>query len=249
MISFCFFALQLSLPLAVITVVRAATTQANQIATLYSPTSSTSLPFPTAPWPPANASTFLSKNDPWSLVEQNGGNYMSFVADPFDPSDTANPVFQVRESQFSLRTNNLIHTSINPGSLHRSLVWWPYRYSVHQSISEPSRDQHELLKYLSINATLLRCSFQPKLSMGSRRKTARPPRRPDMNDCDGGLEPKGNDCFSTRLMGRVDGAGEVYAYVQTPDGFCNETGVYSVSPIDVTHGNCSIVTCRHYMQF
>jgi hypothetical protein len=174
MISFYFFALQL--PLAGITVVRAATTQANQIASLYSLTSSTSLPFPTAPLPPANASTFLSKNNPWSLVEQNGGNkmYLSFVADPFEASDTANPVLQVHESQF-LRRDDLIHTSIQV--LYRSLVRWLHRCPVRQYIPEPSRDQYNLLQYLSINATLLRCSFQPKFSMGSRWKTARPPRR------------------------------------------------------------------------
>jgi len=36
----------------------------------------------------------------------------------------------------------------------------------------------------------------------------------------GGKQPDGTDCFSTRLMWRTNGLGEVYAYIPTPNNIC-----------------------------
>ncbi|KAK8854648.1 hypothetical protein IAR55_003387 [Kwoniella newhampshirensis] len=49
---------------------------------------------------------------------------------------------------------------------------------------------------------------------------------PDSRGCSGGNETNGTGCFSTRLMWRSGGAGEVYAYVPTSQrNFCSESGV------------------------
>ncbi|KZO98762.1 polysaccharide lyase family 14 protein, partial [Calocera viscosa TUFC12733] len=48
---------------------------------------------------------------------------------------------------------------------------------------------------------------------------------PDRLGCSGGSEPDGSDCFSVRLMWRPEGAGEVYAYMPTPSGFCSQSGI------------------------
>jgi hypothetical protein len=57
---------------------------------------------------------------------------------------------------------------------------------------------------------------------------------PDFVGCSGGNEPNGTDCFSTRLMWRTDGAGEVYAYIPTPNGFCNDNGIICNSDFGVS---------------
>jgi len=48
---------------------------------------------------------------------------------------------------------------------------------------------------------------------------------PNPDGCSGGNKPNGSDCFSTRIMWRTNGAGEVYAYIPTPNGLCNGKGI------------------------
>jgi hypothetical protein len=43
--------------------------------------------------------------------------------------------------------------------------------------------------------------------------------------CSGGNQADGLSCFSTRLMWRKDGAGEVYAYIPTPNSLCSQKSV------------------------
>ncbi|ODN83636.1 hypothetical protein, variant 2 [Cryptococcus amylolentus CBS 6039] len=48
----------------------------------------------------------------------------------------------------------------------------------------------------------------------------------DPHGCSGGSEADGETCFSSRLMWRTSGSGEVYAYIPTSQkGFCSETDV------------------------
>ncbi|WVQ81838.1 hypothetical protein IAT38_003965 [Cryptococcus sp. DSM 104549] len=48
----------------------------------------------------------------------------------------------------------------------------------------------------------------------------------DPHGCSGGSETDGTTCFSTRLMWRSGGSGEVYAYIPTTQkNFCSESGV------------------------
>ncbi|KAL1748759.1 polysaccharide lyase family 14 protein [Schizophyllum fasciatum] len=44
----------------------------------------------------------------------------------------------------------------------------------------------------------------------------------DSTGCSGGNEPAGDACFSTRLMWRKGGEGEVYAYIPTTEALCEE---------------------------
>ncbi|KAG8690368.1 hypothetical protein FRC09_012015, partial [Ceratobasidium sp. 395] len=44
---------------------------------------------------------------------------------------------------------------------------------------------------------------------------------PDTLGCSGGKQPNGDDCFSTRLMWRTSGSGEVYAYLRPVNGICD----------------------------
>jgi hypothetical protein len=43
--------------------------------------------------------------------------------------------------------------------------------------------------------------------------------------CSGGNQADGLSCFSTRLMWRKDGSGEVYAYIPTPPSLCSKKSV------------------------
>ncbi|KAI0930313.1 hypothetical protein AcW1_009041 [Taiwanofungus camphoratus] len=46
---------------------------------------------------------------------------------------------------------------------------------------------------------------------------------PDIDGCDGGLAANGSSCFSSRVMWRTDGEGEVYAYFLTPESLCSDS--------------------------
>ncbi|ORX38393.1 hypothetical protein BD324DRAFT_649765 [Kockovaella imperatae] len=50
---------------------------------------------------------------------------------------------------------------------------------------------------------------------------------PETFGCSGGSETDGTGCFSTRLMWRTNGMGEVYAYIPTMSikNFCSDTGI------------------------
>ncbi|KAF8274550.1 hypothetical protein EI94DRAFT_1713703 [Lactarius quietus] len=48
---------------------------------------------------------------------------------------------------------------------------------------------------------------------------------PDPNNCSGGNQANGTNCFSSRLMWRANGAGEVYAYIPRPNNICSESGI------------------------
>jgi len=43
--------------------------------------------------------------------------------------------------------------------------------------------------------------------------------------CSGGNAADGHDCFSSRVMWRTNGAGEVYAYIPTTNNLCNAQGI------------------------
>jgi hypothetical protein len=48
---------------------------------------------------------------------------------------------------------------------------------------------------------------------------------PSATGCSGGNQPDGSDCFSTRIMWRAGGDGEVYAYIQRANNICNAKNV------------------------
>ncbi|WVR09442.1 hypothetical protein IAU60_006509 [Kwoniella sp. DSM 27419] len=68
---------------------------------------------------------------------------------------------------------------------------------------------------------------------------------PDTHGCSGGNETDGTGCFSTRLMWRSGGAGEVYAYIPTKQkGFCSSSQVTCNSDYgtSLARGSFSFVT-------
>ncbi|WRT68559.1 uncharacterized protein IL334_005536 [Kwoniella shivajii] len=68
---------------------------------------------------------------------------------------------------------------------------------------------------------------------------------PDTKGCSGGNETDGSTCFSTRLMWRPNGAGEVYAYIPTSQkNFCSQSQVTCNSDYgtSLARGSFSFVT-------
>ncbi|WWC63459.1 uncharacterized protein I303_106062 [Kwoniella dejecticola CBS 10117] len=68
---------------------------------------------------------------------------------------------------------------------------------------------------------------------------------PDSRGCSGGNETDGTTCFSTRLMWRPSGAGEVYAYIPTKQkNFCSQSQVTCNSDYgtSLARGSFSFVT-------
>jgi hypothetical protein len=225
--------LPLLLTLTGIRVVRAATTQAAEIASLYGLTSSTSFPFPTATMPPADTATFLSANhgtDPWAIAKKNKENQvdLSFVVDPFDTSDTSNAVLQVREPYFWRRKNgiNNLYQVLYPANSFGGTTGGAQFINLF-----PNPNDTDITSSDSFQTMLLsyEVAFDPDFQWVKGGKLPGLRGGPDLEDCDGGQEPKGNDCFSARLMWRANGTGEVYAYVRTQDGLCNEAGMYCVA--------------------
>ncbi|KAJ3500580.1 hypothetical protein NLJ89_g9732 [Agrocybe chaxingu] len=52
--------------------------------------------------------------------------------------------------------------------------------------------------------------------------------------CSGGNKADGLDCFSSRLMWRKSGTGEVYAYIPTPNNLCSEKSITCNSDFGVS---------------
>ncbi|KAF9244906.1 polysaccharide lyase family 14 protein [Melanogaster broomeanus] len=180
------------------------------LAAQYSLTTSTTMPFPTATQTSIEAQSFITSQ--WSLNRghlENGGSDLAFVSDPFpnapvpgSPGNTSfpGPVLQVTYPAGS-------YSGATGGAQWYSL--W--------NATDGSTFNSMLLSY----EIAFGSSFQwikggklPGLRGGS-----------DVYGCSGGVKPNGTDCFSTRLMWRENGAGEVYAYLLTPNTFCSEVHI------------------------
>jgi len=169
-------------------------TAAEDIATKYSLTTSTSIPFPSATLASTDAANFIQdlSND-WSLSKghiQNLPNDTAFVTDPFPNSPTpglapinnSGPVLQVTYPAGSLHAN---------GGTQMYSLW---------NTTDGSQFNSMLLSYeLGFDAGFdwVKGGKLPGLRGG-----------PNPDGCSGGNKPNGTDCFSTRLMWRTDGAGE-----------------------------------------
>jgi hypothetical protein len=171
-----------------------ATLQASpeQLASLYSLTTSTSLPFPTATQSSSNAQSIIVSN--WSLGKgkiQDGADNLAFVDDPFPnnpvpvPStvNTSGPVLQA-----TYPANGF--SSSNSGAQFYNL--W--------NTSDGSYFETMLATYEVAFDTSFNWVKGGKL----------PGLRGGLNPtgCSGGNEANGQDCFSTRLMWRPNGVGE-----------------------------------------
>ncbi|KII92918.1 polysaccharide lyase family 14 protein [Plicaturopsis crispa FD-325 SS-3] len=190
----------------------ASSTSAAALASQYSLTTSTSLPFPTATQTSSDAQALMVSQ--WSLSKgkiQNGADDLSFVDDPFPSSstpgtsslNTTSPVLQVTYPAGSY--------SHDTGGTQLYSLWNTTDGSVFQSM---------VLSYevaFDKGFDWVKGGKLPGLRGG-----------PDPNGCSGGSQPNGSDCFSSRVMWRTGGAGEVYAYLLEPDSLCGDSKDKSV---------------------
>lgn len=169
----------------------AATTPLASVASQYSLTTSTSLPFPTATSSTNDTDSFVVSS--WSLSKghiSSGDSDLEFVSDPF-PN---NPV-PVSDGPSSAN-NTALRVEYPAGSFNNQTGGAQF-YTLWNS-STPF--QSMLLSYelaFDTNFQWVKGGKLPGLRGG-----------PSVNGCDGGKEPNGTDCFSARLMWRKDAAGE-----------------------------------------
>jgi hypothetical protein len=178
---------------AITSPVTLATLQASveQLASLYSLTTSTSLPFPTATQSSTNAQSIIVSD--WSLGKgriQDGLDNLAFVNDPFPDKpvpvssvNTTGPVLQATYPAGAFSSNN-------------SGAQW---YNLWNT-SDGSTFGTMLVTYEVAFDTGFNWVKGGKL----------PGLRGGLNStgCSGGNEANGQDCFSTRVMWRQNGAGE-----------------------------------------
>lgn len=195
--SFLFFNM-LPFSLTVLTVLAAVAPSWSQqiadaatLASLYSLTTSTTIPFPTAILANTDAQKFLV--DGWSLsrgkIEQGGSN-IAFVDDPFpdkpapvSTQNTTGPVLQVKypKGAFGSETSGVQLYSL-----------W--------NTTDGSAFQSVLVTYevaFDANFDFVKGGKLPGLRGG-----------PDADGCSGGAAANGSNCFSTRLMWRKNAVGE-----------------------------------------
>jgi len=159
----------------------------SSLAAQLSLTTSTSLPFPTATQANADTVTFLESQ--WSLSKgriEDGEDNLQFVANPFPDTPTSagsGPVLQVTYEAGSF--------SHDTGGAQLYSLW---------NTSDGSPFQSMMLAYdvaFDSGYDWVKGGKLPGLRGG-----------PNLTGCDGGSQPNGTDCFSTRLMWRTNGLGE-----------------------------------------
>ncbi|KAI9459086.1 polysaccharide lyase family 14 protein [Russula earlei] len=184
-------------------------TPAASVASQYSLSTSTTIPFPQATLGNSDAQSFITNN--WGLSKgriQNGAQNLVFVDDPFPnapapgstSSSTSGPVLQVQYPAGSFQSNN-------EGGAQMYAIW----------NSSGSAFESMLITYeVAFDAGFdwVKGGKLPGLRGG-----------PDPNNCSGGNQANGKNCFSSRVMWRTNGAGEVYAYVPRDNNICNEDNV------------------------
>ena len=177
--------------LLVLQVFSQSTTPAASVASQYSLSTSTTLPFPQATLKNSSTNSFIVSN--WGLSKgriQNGASNLAFVDDPFPnapaPGSVANssaPVLQVQYPAGSFQDNNV-------GGAQFYAMW----------NSSGSPFQSMLVSYevaFDSGFDWVKGGKLPGLRGG-----------PDPNNCSGGNQANGTNCFSSRLMWRPDGDGE-----------------------------------------
>ncbi|KAG1775327.1 hypothetical protein EV702DRAFT_1117840 [Suillus placidus] len=188
------------------------------VAASFSLTTGTTMPFPSATQSASDASLFITSQ--WSLSKgriQNGDSNVAFVNDPFPNSpapgatvsNTSGPVLQVT------------YAAGTYGSADSGAQW----YSLWNT-TDGSQFQSMLLSYelaFDSNFNWVQGGKLPGLRGG-----------PDVNDCSGGAQPNGINCFSTRLMWRKNAQGEVYAYMLTPNNMCSDSSMICNSDYGVS---------------
>jgi hypothetical protein len=171
------------------------TTPAASVASQYSLSTSTSIPFPQATLNNANTQSFITSN--WGLSRgriQSGSSNLAFVNDPFpnspaagastsNSSNTSEPVLQVQYAAGSYQGDK------NGGAQFYAM--WNSSGSAFQSM---------LISY--------EVAFDSEFDWVKGGKLPGLRGGPDPLNCSGGNQANGTNCFSSRLMWRANGAGE-----------------------------------------
>ena len=174
---------------------RAFSQAAASVATQFALSTSTSLPFPQATLNSSSTQSYIASK--WGLSKgriQNGGSNLEFVKDPFPTGDAPGdsgtnstisscPVLQVQYRAGSFQDNNA-------GGAQFYALW----------NSSGSAFQSMLVTYeVAFDAGFdwVKGGKLPGLRGG-----------PDPNNCSGGNQANGTNCFSSRVMWRTDGNGE-----------------------------------------
>ncbi len=168
----------------------AQTTPAASAASQYSLSTSTTIPFPSATLGNSEAQSFITSN--WGLSKgriQNGASNLDFVTDPFPNSPSAGGgsvsghVLRVQYPAGSYQNNNA-------GGAQMYALW----------NSSGSAFQSMIISYevaFDSGFDWVKGGKLPGLRGG-----------PDVNNCSGGSQADGTNCFSSRIMWRKEGAGE-----------------------------------------
>jgi len=174
---------------------------ATALASQFSLTTSTSMPFPTATLSNVDTQSFITSG--WSLSKgriQNGATELQFVSDPFPSSPVpgtaapSGPVLEVTYPQGSLHDD---------GGAQLYSLW---------NTTDGSQFNSMLITYevaFDADFPFVKGGKLPGLRGG-----------PDPDGCSGGNASTGSNCFSSRVMWRTDGMGEVYAYL--PENNAND---------------------------
>lgn len=179
----------LSVLLAHSSLAAAQLTSATALASQYSLTTSTSIPFPTATLSNSDAQSFIVSG--WSLSKgriQNGADDLEFVDDPFPNgavtgTSSSGPVLQVTYPSGSF--------SHGTGGAQLFSLW---------NTTDRSQFDSMLLSYevaFDSDFDWVKGGKLPGLRGG-----------PDPDGCSGGNASTGSNCFSSRLMWRTNGKGE-----------------------------------------
>ncbi|KAF8580440.1 polysaccharide lyase family 14 protein [Ramaria rubella] len=178
------------------------------IAAAYSLTVSTTLPFPTSTLAAPDSGDFVVTN--WNLNKnkiQNQPDDLAFVADPF-PTSSLPPA-----TPSANNTGPVLQVTYPSGSFGDSNGGAQF-YSFFNDSTSP---QTMLLSYevaFDSGFQFVKGGKLPGLRGG-----------PITNGCEGGSEPNGTDCWSTRMMWRSAGAGEVYAYILDSNKLCDQSNI------------------------
>ncbi|EJD02951.1 uncharacterized protein FOMMEDRAFT_140748 [Fomitiporia mediterranea MF3/22] len=202
-------ALSLALAFTRVYVYAQSTTPIASVAAQFSLSTSTSLPFPSATLSPSNAGDFLVSG--WSLSKghiSSGEGDLAFINDPF-------PNNQVPVSNPNSNSTNgtVLRVDYPAGSFNNKTGG--AQFSTLWNSSTPF--QSMLVSYeLAFDSGFdwVKGGKLPGIRGG-----------PSVNGCEGGKEPNGTDCFSSRLMWRANGAGEVYAYIPKTNGICDSDDI------------------------
>ncbi|PFH51485.1 polysaccharide lyase family 14 protein [Amanita thiersii Skay4041] len=201
----------------------------NSLALAYSLTTSTSFPFPSATQSPQDTQSFIVSN--WSLGKgriQDGAENIAFVNDPFPNKPPSSPV---PESPF---TGPVLQVTYPQGSFSHETGGTQF-YNLWNTSDGASFGSMMISYEVAFDNGFdwVKGGKLPGLRGGL-----------DPTGCSGGNKADGEACFSTRLMWRKGGSGEIYAYIPSPNGLCDVKNIICNTDfgISMSRGSFGFIT-------